>query len=53
MVNIVAVTHHIRTVRELRAGKWLPGRISTGAVILAIVLAAAGVGMGVYLIYLG
>ena len=51
IVNIAAVTSHIRTVKELREGTWLPG-VSTNAIILALILAAVGVGMGVYLIYL-
>ena len=52
IVNVAASISHIRTVRELREGAWPPGRISTNAVILALILAAVGVGMGVYLIYL-
>jgi putative membrane protein len=51
IVNIAAVTSHIRTVKELREGTWLPG-VSTNAIILALILTAVGVGMGVYLIYL-
>ena len=51
VVNVSAVAHHIRTVRELRTGTWLPG-VSTNAVILGLLLAALGVGMGVYLLYL-
>jgi len=51
-VNVSAVAHHFRTVRELRTGTWLSGRVSTNAVTLGLVLAAVGVGMGVYLLYL-
>ena len=51
LVNVVAVASHIRTVRELREGSWLPG-ISTSAVVLSLVLAAIGIAMGVYLLYL-
>ena len=51
VVNVSAVAHHIRTVRELRTGTWLPG-VSTNAVILGLLLAALGVGMGVYLLYI-
>jgi putative membrane protein len=52
LVNVTAVMQHIRTTRELREGVWVAGRISTSAVVLALILAAVGVGMGVYLIYL-
>jgi putative membrane protein len=52
VVNVAAVAHHIRTVQELRSGTWSAGRISTNAVVLALVLAVAGVGMGVYLLLL-
>lgn len=52
IVNIGAVTHHLRTVRELRTGTWQAGRVSTNAVILALVLAAVGVGTGVWLLFL-
>jgi putative membrane protein len=51
VVIVSAVAHHIRTVRELRAGTWLPG-VSTNAVILGLLLAALGVAMGAYLLYL-
>lgn len=52
LVNITAVTHHIRTVRELRTGSWIPGRIAGNAVILALLLAAIGVGVAIYLLLL-
>lgn len=51
-VNVSAVTHHIRTVQELRGGTWVPGRISGVAVTLALLLALIGVGMGIYLLIL-
>jgi len=51
VVNVTAVTHHVRTVRELRAGTWAVG-VSRNAVVLGLVLAAVGVAMGVYLLYL-
>ena len=51
-VNVMAVAHHIRTTRELRDGVWIAGRVSTGAVILGLILAALGVGMAAYLLYL-
>jgi putative membrane protein len=52
MVNVSAVAHHIRTVKQLRSGMWTPGRISTNAVGLALLLAVVGVGMGIYLVLL-
>ena len=50
LVNVSAVTHHLRTVRELRSGTWSAGRVSTNAVALASVLALVGVGMAIYLL---
>ena len=49
-VNVSAVTHHIRTVQELRRGTWGPGKISGVAVTLAVLLALLGIGMGIYLL---
>jgi putative membrane protein len=50
LVNLTAVTHHVRTVSELRTGSWIPGRISRNAVILALLLALIGIGTGIYLL---
>ncbi len=50
IVNISAVVRHFQLVHELNSGTWAPGRISTDAVILALLLAGVGVGMAVYLI---
>ena len=52
IVNIAAVLHHIRVTRELRDGTWIAGRVSQGAVTLGIILAAIGIGMAIYLLYL-
>jgi putative membrane protein len=52
VVNVTAVMQHIRTTRELRDGVWIAGRVSTSAVILGLILAAVGVGMVAYLLYL-
>jgi putative membrane protein len=49
---VAAVLQHVRTVRELREGTWVAGRISTNAVVLALLLAVVGLGMGAYLLYL-
>ena len=50
IVNVGSAVRHVRMVREFGAGTWQPGRVSTGAVALAAVLAAIGVGMAVYLV---
>lgn len=50
LVNLAAVSHHIGTVRELRTGTWVAGRVSRNAVILALVLALVGIGSGIYLL---
>jgi len=52
IVNVSAATNHIRIVRQLSAGTWEPGKVSTGAVALAAVLAAVGVGMAIWLVLL-
>jgi putative membrane protein len=52
VVNVTAVVQHVRTVRELREGSWIPGRVSTNAVVLALLLAVVGMAMGAYLLYL-
>lgn len=51
IVNITAVTTHIRQVRELSSGDWIAGRISGTAVTLALLLSAAGIGLAIYLIW--
>src|SRR5579859_1496611 len=50
-VNVSAVTHHLRTVRELQAGAWRPG-ISQSGVALGLLLALVGAGISVYLLLL-
>jgi putative membrane protein len=50
VVNITAVVRHFKLVHELSSGTWKPGRVSVGAVILALVLAGIGIGMAVYLV---
>ncbi|HEX3661818.1 MAG TPA: DUF202 domain-containing protein [Acidobacteriaceae bacterium] len=52
LVNLAAVAHHIRTVKELRTGSWIPGRIATNAVVLALLLALIGIGTGAWLLLL-
>ncbi len=50
IVNIAAVAQHMQLVRELRSGSWVPGRVSRNAVALALLLAAVGLGMAIYLV---
>jgi putative membrane protein len=50
IVNVGAVARHVRLVRQLSAGTWVPGKISASAVALGLVLAAIGVAMAVYLV---
>ena len=50
VVNISSTVRHVHLVQELSSGTWIPGRVSRGAVILALLLAAIGVGMGIYLV---
>ncbi len=49
LVNLLAAQRHVQLIRELRTGTWQAGRISTQAVVLAIVLALGGLAMAVYL----
>ena len=50
LVNLSAVVEHYRLIGALKRGSWVPGRISTSAVVLALLLAAVGVGTAVYLV---
>jgi putative membrane protein len=50
VVNVGAAVRHFQLVRELSSGTWIPGRVSRDAVILALILAAVGIGMAAYLI---
>jgi putative membrane protein len=52
IVNVSAVVRHFQLIRELSSGTWVAGRVSSDAVILALLLAAVGVGMAVYLIFI-
>jgi putative membrane protein len=51
-VNVSAVVRHIQVVRQLSAGTWEPGKVSTHGIVLALVLAAIGAGMAVYLVWM-
>ena len=51
LVNAAAAAHHVRTVRRLQSGTWRPG-LALNAVVLALILAAIGVGMAIFLLVL-
>lgn len=51
IVNISAVMTHIREVKLLRTGAWVAGRTSRAAIMLALLLSIAGIGLAVYLIW--
>lgn len=50
LVNVSSIVRHFSIVHELSTGSWTPGRVSTNAVVLAVVLAAVGTGMAIYLV---
>jgi putative membrane protein len=52
IVNLSAVLRHFQLIRELSSGTWKPGRVSRDAVTLGLLLAAAGIGMALYLIFI-
>lgn len=49
LVNIGATVRHVQLVRQLREGSWQPGRPSRQAITLAVLLAAGGLAMALYL----
>jgi len=50
IVNLCAIANHIHVTRSLADGTWQPGKVSTLAVSLALLLAVLGTGMAVYLL---
>jgi putative membrane protein len=50
IVNVGAAIRHVQLVRQLSSGTWQAGKVSRGAVGLALVLAVVGVGIAVYLV---
>ncbi len=50
-VNLSATWTHLRQVQQLRAGTWVAGRPSNIAVALSLLLAALGVGLAIYLVF--
>ena len=53
LVNALAAADHVRNVRAFRRGDTSPSTKSAAAVVLAVLLAALGVGMAVYLLRVG
>lgn len=49
ITNILASVHHVRYIRELNKGTPTVGRPSRLAIALALLLAAGGIGMAIYL----
>jgi putative membrane protein len=50
LVNVSAVTEHLRITAQLRDGNWEPGHVSKNAVVLAIFLAVIGVAIAGYIV---
>ena len=50
IVNISATLNHIRITHRLASGTWQPGKPSTTAIVLALLLAVVGVVMAIYLL---
>ncbi len=50
IVTVSAVLNHLRLVKKLRSGTWIAGRASKTAVTVGLLLAAAGVGLAIYLV---
>ena len=50
IVNVVAARHHVRLVQDLNRGGTLVNRPSSLAVVVAMLLAAAGLAMAIYLL---
>ena len=51
IVNVAATVRHVQLVQELSNGTWVAGRVSRNAVTLALLLAALGLALAVYLIF--
>ena len=49
VVNVVASWHHVRYIQALKEGSLTVGRPSRQAIILALILAAAGLALALYL----
>lgn len=51
IVLVAATFRHFQITRELSSGQWVAGRVSRDAVVLAILLALAGLLLAGYLIF--
>ena len=51
IVTLSSALRHIQLVHQLSSGTWRPGRVSRDAVALGLVLAAIGIGMAAYLMF--
>jgi putative membrane protein len=51
IVTVASAVRHVQLVRQLSSGTWVPGRVSKDAVLLALILAAIGIAMAVYLVF--
>ena len=52
LVNITATINHVRTVRQLSSGTWVPGRVSRTAILLSTLLVLLGTSMAIYLLHI-
>jgi putative membrane protein len=52
VVLVTATYRHVQVTRDLSAGRWVAGRVSRDAVVLAILLALAGVLLAGYLLFI-
>lgn len=50
VVNVGSTLAYVRMIHELREGRYEPGNVSVTAVVLALVLAGAGIAMSIYLL---
>lgn len=51
VVNVVSTFEHVRTIRNLNAGREISGRPSTAGLALALLLAIVGLAMAAYLLF--
>jgi putative membrane protein len=49
IVTLTSILRHIQLIHQLSTGTWQPGKISSDAVILGLILAALGIGLAIYL----
>jgi putative membrane protein len=52
IVLVSSVVQHFTLIRELNSGTWKAGHVSRNAIVLALLLAAVGIGITVYLLIL-